>query len=202
MKYIEENFIFEKGNKIYDYEIRILNNFISKLKSNQSVECICLVPIYIDKNIDSESDNICSIKLYILAKKELNDFSKIQKTINSFAKMMFNNKDQIYNWFSVEIDNATYFLSSKNIDKSNYSKDLVSSYILYDKNGSFSSLQDKYKDKVKPWNKVVALENIDKIDKSINYNVCVIFENEEEEKIFSKISRDINYGKTLQKIRR
>lgn len=140
MKYIKENFAIEKGNKIYDYEIRILNNFISKLKSNQSVECICLVPIYIDKNIDSESDNICSIKLYILAKKELNDFSKIQKTINSFAKMMFNNKDQIYNWFSVEIDNATYFLSSKNIDKSNYSKDLVSSYILYDKNGSFSSL--------------------------------------------------------------
>lgn len=48
---------------------------------------------------------------------------------------------------------------------------------------------------MKPWNKVVALENIDKIDKPIKYNTCVIFKDEDEEKLFSKIASDINYGK-------
>ena len=165
MKYVENNFLKAEGNRIYDPELTILKPFLNELKNNQSVECICLMPEYIE-----ESFGFCSIKISIFARNAADDFNNIQHSIKSLLGALFYKKYKIINNFRVEIQDATSFLENKELCNVLYRKSLVSSYIVFDRTGVFEKLQEELKDQIKPWESIIELENIDELEKDDTKN--------------------------------
>ena len=88
-----------KNNRVYDAELKIINPFLEELKNNQSVECISIMPSYIER----EEGSFCSIRIIIYAMGNSNELEYIQNCINSFLGELFYKKYKIINNISVEI---------------------------------------------------------------------------------------------------
>lgn len=164
MKHIEENFKNIMGNKIPKDELEILKQLLLELKSFQAVECIYLVPTYEEIEFGRESFDYFYKRLYVILNKERlseEEYKKLQYCMN---KAYFSLYDKGY-FFANE-----YSISSiENFDEFYWSS-LVSSYIIFDRNGIYGKLQDELKTKVEPfkpssqYNDIGSLAEIENID--------------------------------------
>ena len=162
MKYIKENYKNSAESGFTLDELEIIKPFISDLVNNIDVECIFLLATYVDKRITKEPNDYCKVEISVIL-----DEKNISKTIDKL--METGNKldcmqDPI-NTFVLQITEREAFeeIRSKtypSIEK----KDLVSSYIIYDKNGTYEELQDKLKTSIKPWGGLSKLLNINELD--------------------------------------
>ena len=168
MKYVEENFKGAHIQSLSDEEIRNLKNFLNEQMNIESVECILLMPGY--KEIDRRyyDESYCSINLKIIVRKEDKDLERINRSIWAL-KCFLPFKSYIpTNELDVEIMNVNNFISSSMIIKSWSEKYLVSSYILFDRNGIFEKMQDKLKISQEPWANLCIIDNINEL--SMEYN--------------------------------
>ena len=144
------------GNSIPKYELEILKLFLLELKNNQAVECVYLVPTFRKIEYGRESFDYFFKEFYIIARKGTIQFEQLQKSVN---KTRFSLKEEGY-FFVDEYD----FHNIENFDKWDW-KSLVSSYIIFDRNGCYERLQDELKTKIKPYNTLlVEIENIDELN--------------------------------------
>ena len=147
MKYIKENIRIKDGQEIYDDELDILLPFINQLAIRDDVEGICLIPTYKQEEVGYEPRNYCSIYVNLFINKKPNTNNNTNNNIEDSNYNIFNKINQ---------DNIIYSVL--------FEKNLVSSYIIYDKNGELTKLQEKLKEQIKPWKSLVQIENIDKLD--------------------------------------
>ena len=168
MKHIEENFKKIMGNKIPQDELEILKQLLLELKSYHGVECIYLVPTYEDIEYGREPFGYFYKQLYVIVNKEKlseEECKQLQLCVN---KAYFPLKKKGY--FFVDeyrfhrIENFGEF----------YWDSLVSSYIIFDRNGTYERLQDELKTKVEPYKPIsqyydigslAEIENIDELEK-------------------------------------
>lgn len=166
--YIKENFKKIMGNIIPDKELDILKPLLSNLKNNQAVKCIYLVPIYNEKEFGREPFEYFYKKFYIIVNKEKITAEEYEQMIICINKARFSLKEKGY--FFVDeyrfhrIENFGEF----------YWDSLVSSYIIFDRNGTYERLQDELKSKVEPYKPIsqycdigslAEIENIDELEK-------------------------------------
>ena len=167
MKYIEENFKKIMGNQIPKDELEILKPFLSELKNNQAIECIYLVPTYKKIEYGREPFDYFRKRFYIIVNNEKTaseEYEQIQRCIH---KARFSLKKKGY--FFVD---KYEFYCIKEFDKF-YWTSLVSSYIIFDRNGTYEKLQDELKTKVEPYKprseyyeygSLAEIENIDELE--------------------------------------
>lgn len=163
MKYIKENIRIKDGQKIYDDDLKILVPFINEIQNNDFVECICLIPIYKQEEVAREPNDYCYIDIKIFVNEELKDYEEIKSSINKVHYDLCNRYLPI-NEYNFEIIDLKKFNPNYSIYSSLCKKDLVSSYIIYDKNGTFGELQEELESQVRPWGSLVQIENIEKLD--------------------------------------
>lgn len=167
MKHIEENFKKIMGNQIPKDELDILKPFLSELKNNQAVDCIYLVPTYEEIEYGREPFVYFRKRFYIIVNKEKaipSVCEQIQMCINK-AKYSLNEKGYFF------VDEYEFSRVAE-FDKF-YWGSLVSSYIIFDRNGTYEKLQDEFKTKVEPYKPIsqyyeygslAEIENIDELD--------------------------------------
>ena len=167
MKYIKKNIRIKDGQKIYDDDLNILVPFIDELKNKDAVECICLMPLYMQEEIAREPNDYCHIFIKIFANGELEDYEEIK---NSISKVEYDlgNRYIPVNEYGFEIIDLKEFYQDDSIYSTLCKKDLVSSYIIYDKKGAFAELQDESNKQIRPWAVLVQIENIEELDAKAN----------------------------------
>lgn len=165
MKHIEQNFKKIMGCEFLEEELQILKPFLAELKNFKAIECIFLVPTYKEIEYAREPFEYLYKEFYVIFNKELStdeECNKIQKCINETRFLL---KDKGY-FFIDEYK----FETIEEFD-SFYWKSLVSSYIIFDRNGTYEKLQDEIKTQVEPrkpiseYSQVGALAEIENIDK-------------------------------------
>ena len=165
--YIKENFKKIMGNIIPDKELDILKPLLSNLKNNQAVKCIYLVPIYNEKEFGREPFEYFYKKFYIRVNKEKITAEEYEQMIICINKARFSLKEKGYFFIDAYQFNI--------IEKFNewYWRSLVSSYIIFDRNGTYEKLQDELKTQVEPYKAIsqyylyglpAEIENIDELN--------------------------------------
>ena len=162
MKYIKENFKKIMGNQIPKAELEILTPFLRELKNNNDVECIYLVPTFKEIEYGRESFDYFYKQFYIIVGKEKSEH--IERCINK-TRLQLKEKGYFfvdeYGFYCIEQFNKIYWQS------------LVSSYIIFDRNGTYEKLQDELKIQVEPYKTIsqydsyrslVEIENIDELN--------------------------------------
>lgn len=162
MKYIKENIRIKDGQEIYDDELDILLPFINQLAIRDDVEGICLIPTYKQEEVGYEPRNYCSIYVNLFINKNTEE-EKIENNIYKIINNLSNRRIPI-NEYNFEIIDLNKINQDNIIYSVLFEKNLISSYIIYDKNGELTKLQEKLKEQIKPWKSLVQIENIDKLD--------------------------------------
>ena len=163
MKYIKKNIRKKDGQKIHDDDLNILAPFIDELKNKDAVECICLMPLYMQEEIAREPNDYCYIFIKIFANGELEDYGEIKNSIRRVEYDLSNRYIPV-NEYGFEITDLKKFYQDDRIYSTLCKKALVSSYIIYDKNGTFAELQDELKNQIHPWAPLVQIENIEELN--------------------------------------
>ena len=162
MKYIEENFKDTNVQSLSDNEIRYLSEFLEKQISIQSVECILLKPKYKEICRRYYDDSYCSIQIIVITQKESRDLKIIEESILETERLLPFLSYIPTNEFDFVIDDVDSYKSESIIIRSWSECDLVSSYILFDRNGYFENMQDELRERKTPY---VGLSKIDNINK-------------------------------------
>ena len=174
MKHIENNFKKLMGNIIPKDELEILKQLLLELKSYQAVECIYLIPTYEEVEYGREPFDYFYKQLYVIANKEKlseEECSQLQLSIN---KAYFSLKEKGYFF----VDEYRFIIIKK--FKEFFWKSLVSSYIIFDRNGKYEKLQDELKNKVEPFGPILEysqigtlseIENIDELNDEPQKNI-------------------------------
>lgn len=164
MKHIENNFQKIAGVKIDQSELIILRTFLNELKDNPIIEGILISPTYHEYIMGREdfSDEAICIYIVIDGSKE----NKIALENDIIAARHILNKKPYFNPYSnnkynFEIQNKPNY-EKNSILMSFAIKDLVSSYIYFDRFGKLEKLQEKFKNTA-PWSSLVEIENIDEL---------------------------------------
>lgn len=154
------------GNIIPQNELEILKKLLLELKSYEAVKCIYLVPTYETIEYGREPFDYFYKRLYIVVNKErLSDEESKQLDI-CLNKAYFSLNEKGY--FFV---NEYSFNRIESFDKY-YWDSLVSSYIIFDRNGIYERLQDELKDKIESYKPIsqysdvgslAEIENIDEL---------------------------------------
>lgn len=163
MKYIKKNIRIKDGQKIHDDDLNILVPFIHELQNKDSVEGICLMPLYKQEEIAREPNDYSHIYINVFVNGELEDYEEIK---NSIIKVEYDfcNRYIPVNEYDFEIIDLKKFYQDDSIYSTLCKKALVSSYIIYDKNGTFAELQDELKNQICPYAALVQIDNIEKLD--------------------------------------
>ena len=165
MKHIEQNFRKIMGCQFLEKELEILKSFLSELKSFPAVECIFLVPTYKEIEYGRETFDYFYKDFSVILNKKLmtnEDYNQIQRCMIETNVLLENQ-----GYFFV---NEYEFKTIEEFDEF-YWKSLVSSYIIFDRNGTYEKLQDEIKTQVEPrkpiseYSQVGALAEIENIDK-------------------------------------
>ena len=164
MKYIEENFSDAYVQDLSDDEIRHLTTFLKEQVSIESVECICLKPEYREIDRRYYDDSYCSVEIKIIVRKESRDLKWIERSICEARRCLPFISYIPTNEFKFVITDINSFNSDSIITKSWNERDLVSSYILFDRNGIFEKLQDELRENKEPWVGLSKIGNIDKLN--------------------------------------
>lgn len=162
MKYIKENYKNSAESGFTLDELEIIKPFISDLVNDIDVECIFLLATYVDKKISKGFTNYCKIEISIVV-----DDENISKTIDKI--METGNKldclQEPVNTYVLQLTERESFDEKRSRSYPSIAKkDLVSSYIIYDKNGAYEELQDKLNISIKPWEGLTKLLNINELD--------------------------------------
>ena len=164
MKYIEENFNDAYVQDLSDDEIRHLTTFLKEQVSIESVECICLKPEYREIDRRYYDDSYCSVEIKIIVHKESSDLKWIERSICEARRCLPFISYIPTNEFKFVITDINSFNSDSIITKSWNERDLVSSYILFDRNGIFEKLQDELRENKESWAGLSKIGNIDKLN--------------------------------------
>ena len=164
MKHIENNFQKIYGVKINQSELIILRTFLNELKDNPIIEGILISPTYHKYIMGREdfSDEAICIYIVINGSKE----NKVALENDIIATHLILNKKPYFNpncnnKYNFEIQNKPDYEKDPML-MSFAIKDLVSSYIYFDKFGELEKLQEKYKNTT-PRSSLVEIENIDEL---------------------------------------
>lgn len=163
MKYIEKNFNDAYVQDLSDDEIRHLTTFLKELVGIESVECICLKPEYREIDRRYYDDSYCSVEIKIIVHKESSDLKWIERSICEARRCLPFISYIPTNEFKFVITDINSFNSDSIITKSWNERDLVSSYILFDRNGIFEKLQDELRENKESWAGLSKIGNIDKL---------------------------------------
>ena len=162
MKYIKENYKNSAESGFTIDELEIIKPFISELINNIDVECIFLLATYVNNRITKDPNDYCKIEISVIVDDE-NISRTIDKIIETGSKL-----DRIQdptNTFILQITEREAFEEGRSKSYPSIAKkDLVSSYIIYDKNGTYEKLQDKLNTSIKPWGGLSKLLNINELD--------------------------------------
>lgn len=162
MKHIEKNFENRKNRSLSDDEILFLNQFLKEQIENSPVECIYLVPMC--KN-DEDIIN-CSIRIIVVEYKGQIDLDdKINRSVYEVNRNMSKKRSNPTNEIDFHVSDIKEYLGvdPKTLLKWYNDKDLVSSYILFDRNGTFGKIQERLEDKAEPWTPLANITNIDEL---------------------------------------
>lgn len=156
MEYIEKNFHKIKNINLNENELLEIKNFINNLKNYKSIEGICLMPSYIETGFYNNLNPYCYIEIIILIenKNELNEIEDLISRINKNLSKIY----VIFNKFVFSIN----FIKNPSCQ---LKRTIISSYILYDRNGFVKNLQDTYKNTLRPYD-VIAIENIQDLEQT------------------------------------
>lgn len=163
MKYIEENFNDAYVQDLSDDEIRHLTTFLKEQVNIEFVECICLKPEYREIDRRYYDDSYCSVEIKIIVHKESGDLKWIERSICEARRCLPFISYIPTNEFKFVITDINSFNSDSIITKSWNERDLVSSYILFDRNGIFEKLQDELRENKESWAGLSKIGNIDKL---------------------------------------
>ena len=165
MKYIEKNFENADVRSFSDDEIKFINQLLKELIDNESVEGVFLIPIAKEEEVCRSTNYYCKAKLVVIARKSNKELKYLRETAMKDFNISISNK----RYLPVnEINTETIYLSNlvrakkDSLIKLWFDYDLVSSYIMFDRNGIIGKLQDDASKKVKPW-KVARIINLDKL---------------------------------------
>ncbi len=162
MKYKEENYIDKQSSNITDDEVSFLNNILEELIDNDFIECIYLVPIYHNLEIAREPMDYLDIKVKVIVNENKpNIINSVMNTIRKLYYNAFNNRLVLSNMYSFQIFSEGEFFAKESFDKKCEELDLVSAYILFDRNKTFENLQDSLN--IKPLSKICNISNINEI---------------------------------------
>lgn len=165
MKYIEEYFEDAKVLYLTNNEIKHLNNFLREQINIESVEGIILIPEY--KEIDRRyyNDAYCSMDIKVIAHNDQKDLEEIERSISKVrCKLPYYTTSYIpTNEFKFSITDINKFTSDSIIIKSWNERDLLSSYILFDRNGNIEKLQNELKVNKNIWGGLSKIGNIDEL---------------------------------------
>ncbi len=163
MKYIEENFNNTYVQNLSNDEIRHINTFLREIISIKAVECILLIPEYREIDRRYYDDIYCEIEIKIIMHQEPRALKRVEKSICEarpnlpFISYIPTNK------FEFEITDVNSFISDSVIIKSWSETALVSSYILFDRNGIFEKFQDELRTSKRPFEGLSKIGNIDEL---------------------------------------
>ena len=183
MKYIKKNIKIKDGQKIHDDDLNILAPFIDELKNKDAVECICLMPLYMQEEIAREPNDYCNIFIKIFSNGELEDYEEIKDSISKVEYDLSNRYIPV-NEYGFEIIDLKKFYQDDSIYSTLCKKALVSSYIIYDKKGTFAELQDESNKQIRPWAPLVQIENIKELDVKTKSDCDTAEVNSKTEEIF------------------
>ena len=178
MKYIEKNFENADVRSFSDDEIKFLNQALKELIDNESVESIFLVPIAKEEEACRSTNYYCSAKLFVIARKSNKELKYSRENALKDLNINISNKRYLpVNALNTETIYLSNLVRAKkdSLIKLWFDYDLVSSYILFDRNGIVGKLQDDAAERVEPW-RVARIINIDKL----------ITEEKEKPRILSK----------------
>ena len=167
MKHINENFENSSIKNLSNGEIELFQSTISSLKESGVVEGIILLPFI--KNMEEYKEPLeYNIAFIIFVDKSNVNNAMVKTCIQNFNYSINNCEDRKSDIIS-NIYNINIF-DNDDIDFSRFALEtfLVSSYILYDKNGTLGELQDKLSLKARPINNkdqsVIKIGNIDMLE--------------------------------------
>ena len=161
MKHIQKNFENVGYVDLSEEEIVFLNQFLMEQVNNGSVECVYLVPIY--KN---ERQIKSSIRVVVVEFKGIVCLDEnIKKSIYDVNHNMSTKRSHPSNEIDFQISEINEYIGvdTNSLLKWYNDKDLVSSYILFDRHKRFERIQDELKDDIEPWRPLACITNIDKL---------------------------------------
>ena len=197
MKYIKKNIKIKDGQNIYDDDLNILVPFIRKLQNKDSVEGICLMPLYKQEEIAREPNDYSHIYIKVFVNGELEDYEEIK---NSIIKVEYDfcNRYIPVNEYDIDIIDLKEFYKDDSTYSTLCKKALVSSYIIYDKNGTFAELQDEFKNQIHPWAPLVQIENIEELDVKSNSYCDTAKCNPKTEEFFEYSKNEVSKKPTMK----
>ena len=167
MKHIEENFEKIMGNEIPKEELNILQPFLKELKDYQAVDCIYLVPTFKKMEFGRETFDYFYKQFCIILNKENISQEEYKQIQISIDKARFSLYETGYPFID------EYGFSEIDQFDQRYWKSLVSSYIIFDRNGKYGKIQDEIKNEIKPYKSiaqnykygsVAEIENIEELN--------------------------------------
>ena len=156
MSYIKENFTNEEAIHLTNEEVLLLNYLKTNLKDLTTIECIQLIP-------SKKNDNQNSIRINIIESSKLEEKQFLKQFVNNIKYSLDNRRTKSNNSFFITLSPPIETISQQEM-KSLAKKEIVSSYIIFDRNGRYTNLQDYLKDYIVSFGGLISIDNIKQIE--------------------------------------